>query len=180
MRLPLFIATLLLGLFAGCATNPPSAARPAQPVASPATTKASLLAEQRRLAALFQGTAVVVVAQPDGSLRIEVPLRLCFDSGRAEVKPTLATVLDRLASSQRRETTRLLVTAPTDPAAKALLLATERAVATRDYLVERGVDAMRFSISAVARGSVVKIVVATAASPLSRAGGTGPSERSTG
>jgi len=179
MRLPLFIATLLLGLFAGCATNPPAAVRPG-PAASPATTKASLLAEQRRLAALFRGTGVAVVAQPDGSLRVDVPLRLCFDSGRAEVKPTLASVLDRLASSQRNEATRLLVTAPTDPAAKALLLATERAVAARDYLVERGLDATRFSISAVARGSVVKIIVATAASPLSRAGGTGPSERSTG
>lgn len=179
MRLPLFIATLLLGLFAGCATNPPAAARPGS-AASPATTKASLLAEQRRLAALFRGTGVAVVAQPDGSLRVDVPLRLCFDSGRAEVKPTLASVLDRLASSQRNEATRLLVTAPTDPAAKALLLATERAVAARDYLVERGLDATRFSISAVARGSVVKIIVATAASPLSRAGGTGPSERSTG
>jgi len=179
MRLPLFIATLLLGLFAGCATSPPPVARP-EPAASPATTKASLLAEQRRLAALFRGTAVAVVAQPDGSLRVEVPLRLCFDSGSAAVKPTLATVLDHLASSQRSEATRLVVTAPTDPAAKALLLATERAAAARDYMVERGVDAMRFSISAVARGSVVKIVVATAASPLSRAGGTGPSERSTG
>jgi flagellar motor protein MotB len=178
MRLPLFIATLLLGLLAGCATDP--AARPGFAAASPATTKASLLAEQRRLAALFRGTPVAVVAQPDGSLRIEVPLRLCFDSGRAEVKPTLATVLDRLASSQRSETTRLVVTAPTDPAAKALLLATERAVAARDYMVERGVDATRFSISAVARGSVVKIVVATAASPVSRTGGTGPSERATG
>jgi len=179
MRLPLFIATLLLGLFAGCATDQTSAAR-SRSAASPTTTKASLLAEQRRLAASFRGTAVAVIAQPDGSLRVEVPLRLCFDSGRAEVKPTLATVLDRLASSQRSEATRLVVTAPTDPAAKALLLATERAVAARDYMVERGVDATRFSISAVARGSVVKIVVATAASPLSRAGGTGPSERSTG
>src|SRR4051794_957094 len=147
MRLPMFIATLLLGLFAGCASDPPSAGR-AAPAAGPATAKSSLLVEQRRLAASFRGTPVTVVAQPDGSLRVEVPLRLCFDSGSSEVKPTLASVLDRLASSQRSESTRLVVSAPTDPAAKALLLATERAVATRNYLVERGIDAARFSISA--------------------------------
>lgn len=176
MRLQLFIATLLLGLLAGCATDAPSAAH-APSAGSPAATKVFLLAEQRRLAALFRGTAVVVVAQSDGSLRVEVPLRLCFDSGSAAVKPTLATVLDRLASSQRGEATRLVVTAPTDPAAKALLLATERAVATRDYLVDRGVDAARFSISAVARGSVVKIVVSHTAAAASQAGGTDPSKR---
>ena len=178
MRLPLFIATLLLGLLAACATAPPSAARP-EPAASPATTKASLLAEQRRLAAFFRGTAVTVVVQPDGSLRVEVPLRLCFDSGRAAIKPTLATVLDRLASSQRSEATRLVVTAPTDPAAKALLLATERAVAARDYLVDAGLTPC-VSRSRRWRGSVVKIVIATAASPVSRVGGTGRSERGTG
>jgi outer membrane protein OmpA-like peptidoglycan-associated protein len=179
MRLPLFIAPLLLGLFAGCATDAPSGTR-AAPAASAATTKASLLAEQRRVEALFRGTAAAVVAQADGSLRVEVPLRLSFDSGSAAVKPTLATVLDRLASSQRTGATRLVVTAPTDPAAKALLLATERAVATRDYLVERGVDATRFSISAVARGSVVKIVVANPAAPASRVGGTAPPARIAG
>jgi hypothetical protein len=35
----------------------------------------------------------------------------------------------------------------------------QRAVTARDYLIERGLDASRFSVSAVARDSMVRIVI---------------------
>ena len=162
----LHVATLLLGALAGCTTAPAPAPPPAPVSAAKSTpTRAMLAAEQRRLADLFRGTPVIFALQPDGSLRVEVPLRYCFDSGRSGVKPPLAAVLDRIARSQRDAPTRLLVSAPADPAAKGLALATERAVSTRDYMVERGVAATRFAISALARGGVVRIVVADAAAP---------------
>ena len=56
-----------------------------------------------------------------------------------------------MAASQRNETSRSLATAPTDPGDKALALAMRRAVAAPDYLIERRLDAWRFSVSAVPR-----------------------------
>lgn len=161
MRIPIVIASLLLLGLAGCATRPPAEV-PGTSVAPP--PKVSLAAEQRRLAELFRGTPVVFSMQPDGSLRITVPLQFSFDKGRFAVKPPLAVVLDRVASSQRAEATRLVVTAPADPKGKGLLLATERATSARDYMVGRGVDATRFSITAVGSGDAVVIVVADVSS----------------
>jgi len=129
-----FFTIPLLGILAGCATS----------------TKASLV---------LQGTPALLALRADNSLAIEIPLRSCFERGRASIKPPLARVMDRMAASQRNETTHLLVVAPTDPGAKALALAMQRAVTTRDYLIERGLDASRFSVSAVARDPMVRIVI---------------------
>ena len=136
----------LLGLLAGCSAPPTAVERkPAEVVpAATTTTKTSPLAEKQRLATALQGTPAVLALQADNSLRIDLPLRSCFDRGRAIVKPALAQVLDRMAASQRNETTRLLVAAPTDPGDNTLALAMQRAVTARDYLVERGLDASRF------------------------------------
>ncbi len=144
-----FFAIPLLGMLAGCGTP----------------SKASLVAEKQRLETVLQGTPAVLALQADNSLDVDMPLRSCFDRGRAAVKPPLAKVLDRMAASQRNETTRLLVAAPTDPGDKALALAMQRAVAARDYLVDRGVDASRLSVSAVARKPMVKVVITASASP---------------
>ena len=140
---PLTIA--LLGMLGGCGSTP---------------TQASRAAEKQRLETELHGTPAVLALQADNSLGVDIPLRSCFDRGRATVKPSLAKVLDRMAASQRNETSRILVSAPTDRGDKALALAMQRAVAARDYLVERGLDASRFSVSAVAGKPVVKIVVA--------------------
>ena len=144
-----FFTIPLLGVLAGCATS----------------TKASLVAEKQRLETVLQGTPAVLSLRADDSLGVDMPLRSCFERGRATVKPSLAKVLDRMASSQRDETTHLLVMAPTDPGVKALALAMQRAVTTRDYLIERGLDASRFSVSAVARDPMVRIVITASASP---------------
>jgi flagellar motor protein MotB len=139
----------LLGMLAGCGT--PSGG--------------ALVAEKQRLETALQGTPAALEIQADNSLGVHIPLRSCFDRGRATVKPSLAKVLDRMAARQRYETTHLLVSAPADPGAKALALAMQRAVTTRDYLIERGVDASRFSVSAVPRDPMVKIVIMASASP---------------
>ena len=140
-----FFTIPLLGIFAGCTTS----------------TKASLAAEKQRIETVLQGTPAVLAVRADNSLGIEMPLRSCFERGRATIKPPLASVLDRMAASQRNETTHLLVMAPADPGAKALALAMQRAVTTRDYLIERGLDASRFTVSAVTRDPMVRIVIST-------------------
>ena len=160
MRIPVFVGVLLLCVLGACSSLRPSPGTPASGAAAP---KVSLADEQRRLAELFRGTPVVFSMQPDGSMRITVPLRYSFDKGRFAVKPPLGAVLERVAKSQRTEATRFLVAAPADPHSKGLLLATERATSARDYMVGRGVDATRFSISAFGSGDAVIIVVADAA-----------------
>jgi outer membrane protein OmpA-like peptidoglycan-associated protein len=139
----------LLGMLAGCGTPP----------------GASPVADKQELETALQGTPAALTIQADNSLGVHIPLRSCFDRGRATVKPPLAKVLDRMAARQRHETTHLLVTAPADPGGKALALAMQRAVTTRDYLIERGLDASRFSVSAVPRDPMVKIVIMASASP---------------
>ena len=122
-------------------------------------------AEKQRLETALQGTPAVLALRADNSLDVEIPLRSCFGRGSAAVKPPLAKVLDRMAASQRNETAHILVATPAEPGSKALGLAVQRAVTTRDYLIERGLDPSRFSVSAVTAKPVVRIVIASSASP---------------
>ena len=142
-------AIVLLHVLAGCGTS----------------THASRAAEKQRLEATLKGTPAVLALKADDSLDVGMPLPSCFDRGRATVKPPLAKVLDRMAASQRNGRTRILVSAPADPGDKKLALAMQRAVTARDYLIDRGMDASRFSISAVTGKPQVKIVIASSASP---------------
>ena len=162
MRFPMpaaFLPLLLLSALAGCGSIGPSAPG-ATPGAAGAAPAPSLASEERRLSELFRGTPVVFEIQADGSLRVAVPLRFSFDKGRHAVKPPLGAVLERIAKSQHKATTRVHVSAPTDPNSKGLMLATERATSARDYMVARGVEATRFSVSALGSGDAVIIVVA--------------------
>lgn len=173
--LMLMVALCLAGLI-GCAGTstptapgpPPAAARPAPAAsgpgaASPVPPRATLVAEQKRLSELFKGTPVVFSMQADGSLKVDVPLSFCFDRGAFVVKPPLAAVLDRLARSQRGETTRLRVKASGDTAASGPNLARDRAASSRDYMVARGVLASRVLLASGAPGEGVEIVVSEAA-----------------
>ncbi len=153
-------AAVLAAVLAGCGSQP--AVREAVPGQVAPAPRATLAAEQRRLAELFRGTPVVFVMQNDGSLRVSVPLEFSFDRGRHVVKPPLGAVLERIAKSQRHEATRVMVAAPADPNTRGLKLATERATSARDFMVGHGVDATRFTITALGGGDSVVVVVAEA------------------
>src|SRR4051812_4530449 len=113
------VLVLALAIVSGCGTRGPGASSPAPGAPSggpqtgapahPSAPAPTLAAEQQRLSALFEGTPVVFAMQHDGSLRVEVPLRFSFDPGSSTVKPPLAAVLDRIATSQRRNGSRVLV-----------------------------------------------------------------------
>jgi outer membrane protein OmpA-like peptidoglycan-associated protein len=158
----LFISFALLGLFAGCGTTPSSTAPSTPSASSPPGSpppKQTLLEEQRRLADLFRGTPVVFSMQPDGTMRIEIPLQFCFDAGQSKVKPPLAAVLDRVSRSQQNEATHISVTAPIDTGAKNQSLGIARAVSIRTYMVAKGVAEARFLAVAVSTNGTLRIVV---------------------
>ena len=76
--------------------------------------------------------------------------------------PPLAALLDRLAGSPATRGGSWVVAAPGDPKSKGNSLALERAASTRDYLVGRGADPLRFSVSALGgagEAAVIRIVV---------------------
>lgn len=155
MRRFLLTTAPLIAVLAACGTRP-APAGPAFPAQSPPP---SLGSEQRRLAALFEGTPVVFAMQRDGSLRVTVPLRYCFDRDQARVKRPLGAVLDRLARSQAATESTLRVATPSDPGARGLELARERALATRDYLMGQRLAAARLQVAGMSRTEGIEIVV---------------------
>ncbi|MDO9313911.1 MAG: hypothetical protein Q7T97_05135 [Burkholderiaceae bacterium] len=161
---PLLVAVLfgVATCLGACSTTPTSTA-PAKGTAAPRPTLAQ---ERQRLGDLFQGTPVTLAMDGDGSLRAEVPLKFSFDAGRAVVKPPLGALLDRLAGSPATRGGSWVVAAPGDPKSKGSTLALERAASTRDYLVSRGADPLRFSVSAMGGGgdvALIRIVVKASA-----------------
>ena len=164
MRILLGLGVLVLVGVVGCSTPSPGPGGIGTPSSgAPGAPKQTLASEQRRLAELFKGTPVVVETPREGSLRIAVPLEFAFDKGRFVVKPPLGKVLDLVAQSQRSEPSRFTVSAPTDPQSRVLILASERANSTRDYLVSRGIAATRFTASVPTTGEDVVSVIAGAA-----------------
>lgn len=123
----------------------PAGAAPTAPAAPAAPHDAALMVERQWLQSWFKGTPVRISQQGNGPVTIDVPQEFCFESGRSNVKPALAAVLDKLAQSLRRTpTARLpLLAAPADvPAAPATPpLALQRATQMRTHLLSRGVRA---------------------------------------
>lgn len=158
-------ATCAALLVAGCATAPspssapstPPAAAPAPPAAAapvqPSRTAVSevLAVEQQWLDSFFRGTPVALRQQPDGLLAVDVPREFCFDAGRADIKPPLAAVLDKVAQSlRRRPNVRLVLLNAPDDGSTATRLAQQRGEQVLRHLRERGVGPAQLS---AARGS---------------------------
>lgn len=149
------------------APAPAPTERPAPPPGNAATraaaTRARLVAETARLASLFRGTPVVVELLSDGSMRVDVPTAFAFDLAKAVVKPPLAAVLDRIATGQQRELTRIVINAPADTVAQGTALARERAANARDHCVARGLPPDR--IAPVVNRSTATVRITVSAEP---------------
>ena len=102
-----------------------------------------------------QGTGVSVVQTADNQLRLDIPSDISFDSGRYAIKPNMRPILDRFANTLNQyQVTTVKIVGHTDSDGSDAInnpLSVNRAAATRDYLVARGVASHRISIDG--RGS---------------------------
>jgi outer membrane protein OmpA-like peptidoglycan-associated protein len=160
----LLIASALALLLSACASTGPAVSdRPGVPGAgalgAPGAPPATPLAtEQRFLEDWFRGTPVVIAAQPPTTLQLDVPLANSFDAGKADIKPALNAVLDRVAQSLMRHAgARITVSAPADATGPATL-AQARTQRVRDSLGSKGVSATRVTLIESGRaGSPVQL-----------------------
>jgi outer membrane protein OmpA-like peptidoglycan-associated protein len=99
--------------------------------------------QKRQMEAATQGTGVVVTQTPNNELKLAIPSDVSFDVGRAVIKPNFAPVLDQFASGLRNNPNAdVRIIGHTDSTGTDAIndpLSIQRAAATRDYLVARGV-----------------------------------------
>lgn len=102
-----------------------------------------------------QGTGVTVSQTQDNQLKLEIPSDISFDSGSYQIKSNLRPILDRFAVTlNQNPVTTVRIIGHTDNRGSDAVnnpLSVNRADATRDYLVTRGVALNRIAIDG--RGS---------------------------
>jgi outer membrane protein OmpA-like peptidoglycan-associated protein len=167
---------MLQALLAGCSTTPslpwPTSPGPSGPggAGQPPPPVSPLVAEQRWLEEWFRGTPVVIAMADGNTLAVDVPLVHSFAVGRSSVKPALAAVLDRVATSLHRQQALLVsIAAPDDPGTSNMALASARAQQVRRHLVSRGVPTTRVSSVGTARaGEAVQLRLVTTRQAIGR------------
>ena len=101
------------------------------------------------------GTGIGISQTTDNQLKVDIPADVSFDVGRYAIKPNMRPVLDRLASTlNQHPVTTVTIIGHTDSTGSDAVndpLSINRASATRDYLVQRGVSAQRIAVDG--RGS---------------------------
>jgi len=102
-----------------------------------------------------QGTGVTVSQTVDNRLKLDIPSDVSFDTNRYAIKPNLRPILDRFATTlNENPVTTVTIIGHTDSTGTDAInnpLSVNRAAATRDYLVARGVATSRIAIDG--RGS---------------------------
>lgn len=102
--------------------------------------------EQKKLAMerATMGSGVAVTQTPDNQLKLNVPGDLSFDTGRADIKANMRPILDQFANGlQNQPNTEVRIIGHTDSTGSDDLnnrLSLDRAQATKQYLVARGVN----------------------------------------
>lgn len=101
------------------------------------------------------GTGIGISQTTDNQLKVDIPADVSFDVGRYAIKPNMRPVLDRLAGTlNQHPVTTVTIIGHTDSTGSDAVndpLSINRASATRDYLVQRGVAAQRIAVDG--RGS---------------------------
>jgi len=109
----------------------------------------------QKLSGATAGTGAQVVEQPDGSLKVNIPSAISFDTSSYAIKPGFAPVLDQVTQTlvQNPELVAHVVghTDSTGNPARNLTLSQNRAQSVASYLVQHGVAANR--LSAEGRGA---------------------------
>ena len=111
--------------------------------------------QKRQMEAATRGTGVAVSQTQNNELKLAIPSDVSFDVGRAAIKPNFSPILDQFATGLRNNPNAdVRIIGHTDSTGTDAInnpLSIERAAATRDYLVARGVPASHFRIEG--RGS---------------------------
>ncbi|MGJ7509524.1 OmpA family protein [Variovorax sp. GT1P44] len=111
--------------------------------------------QKRQMEAATRGTGVAVTQTPNNELKLAIPSDISFDVGRAAIKPNFSPILDQFATGLRNNPNAdVRIIGHTDSTGTDAInnpLSIERAAATRDYLVARGVPPTAFRIEG--RGS---------------------------
>lgn len=106
--------------------------------------------QKREMEQATQGTGVNVSQTADNQLKLDIPSDISFDTGSYVVKPNMRPILDRFATTlNQNPVTTVRIVGHTDNTGSDAInqpLSVNRASATRDYLVERGVAINRISI----------------------------------
>jgi outer membrane protein OmpA-like peptidoglycan-associated protein len=104
--------------------------------------------KRKAMEAATKGTGIDVVRTADDRLKVNVPADFSFDVGRAEVKPTMSPVLDKLAQGLDANM-QLQVIGHTDSSGSDAVnnpLSLQRAEAVREHLTRRGVAVGRIAV----------------------------------
>lgn len=111
--------------------------------------------QKKQMEAATAGTGIGVSQTADNRLKLDVPADAGFATGRSQLSPTLVNVLSQFAGTlQQNQATQVAIIGHTDSTGSDAInnpLSFDRANATRDYLVSRGVSATR--ITTDGRGS---------------------------
>lgn len=97
------------------------------------------------------GTGVAVIQTPDNQLKLNVPSDVSFDTGRADIKPNMRSILDQFANGLASQPhTEVRIIGHTDSVGSDAMnneLSMDRAQATRQYLASRGIDPRRIAVA---------------------------------
>jgi outer membrane protein OmpA-like peptidoglycan-associated protein len=114
---------------------------------------------RNRLLGATKGTGTQITEQPDGSLKLNIPSSVTFDTNSYAIKPSFAPVLDQVAQTlqQNPEVIAQVVghTDSTGQPAYNQTLSVNRAQSVVNYLSQRGVAPQR--LSAEGRGDTQPI-----------------------
>ncbi|MGH6610242.1 MAG: OmpA family protein [Burkholderiaceae bacterium] len=107
-------------------------------------------AQQKQIEQQTAGTGVEVTRTADNQLRINIPSDISFPVGQATITPNFRPVLDNFAQSlQQNPEATVTIIGHTDSSGSPAVnepLSLQRADATRDYLVSRGIAPNRFQV----------------------------------
>jgi len=153
------VVAVVITLLGGCATKPtapsppPTASTPPpEPPRAPGQPPPTVLAsEVQWMKQLFDGTPVAITSEPDGAMRVDVPMTYSFDDKSPAPKPPLKAVMDKVAQSLARQASAKVHVATPGPAA--------RGAAMRSYLMGRGVIGLRVIVLASAPSDAVTLRV---------------------
>jgi outer membrane protein OmpA-like peptidoglycan-associated protein len=97
------------------------------------------------------GSGATVSQTSDNQLKLNVPSDLSFDTGRADIKPNMRPILDQFANGlQGQPNTDVRIIGHTDSTGSDDTnnrLSMERAQATKNYLVSRGVNPAQVQVA---------------------------------